>query len=146
MTFTDELLANAERYAAAFAEGGLPMHPAPRIAVVAWMDARLNLYGLLGLREGDAHVIRNAGGVITEDEIRSLAISQHLLGTKEIMLIHHTDCGMVTFTDEEFPAALKTETGVLPSWAPESAARRALRRLSPRVTAVALLIERPPDS
>jgi carbonic anhydrase len=120
MTFTDELLANAERYAAAFAKGDLPVLPDPRIAVVACMDARLNLYGLLGLQEGDAHVIRNAGGVITEDEVRSLAISQHLLGTKEIMLIHHTDCGMVTFTDDEFKAALETETGLRPSWAPES--------------------------
>ena len=120
MTFTDELLANAERYAGAFAQGDLPMHPAPRIAVVACMDARLNLYRLLGLQEGDAHVIRNAGGIITEDEIRSLAISQRLLGTKEIMLIHHTDYGMVTFTDDEFRATLETETGLRPPWASES--------------------------
>ena len=95
MTVTDELLANAERYAAGFTKGDLPLPPAKRIAVVACMDARLNPYGLLGLQEGDAHVIRNAGGVITADELRSLAISQRLLGTREIVLIHHTDCGML---------------------------------------------------
>src|SRR4051794_26674434 len=100
MTVTDELLANAERYAATFDKGDLPLPPGRGVAVVACMDARLNVYGLLGLREGDAHVIRNAGGVITEDEIRSLAISQRLLGTTEIILIHHTDCGMLTFTDD----------------------------------------------
>jgi len=120
VTVTDELLANAKRYAAAFARGDLPKHQATRIAVVACMDARLNLYRLLGLEEGEAHVIRNAGGVITEDEVRSLAISQRLLGTREIMLIHHTDCGMVTFTDDEFTAAIENETGLRPPWAPES--------------------------
>lgn len=83
-------------------------------------DARLNVYGALGLKEGDAHVIRNAGGVITEDEIRSLAISQRLLGTKEIILIHHTDCGMLTFTDDEFKNASTEETGLRPAWAPEA--------------------------
>ena len=97
MSVIDELLANADRYAAAFEHGGLPMPPGKRIAVVACMDARLNPYRLLGLSEGDAHVIRNAGGIVTDDAIRSLAISQRLLGTEEIVLIHHTDCGMLTF-------------------------------------------------
>jgi carbonic anhydrase len=120
MTVTDELLASAERYAATFDKGDLPMPPARQIAVVACMDARLNPYALLGLREGDAHLIRNAGGVITEDVIRSLAISQRLLGTKEIMLIHHTNCGMLTFTDDRFKAAIETETSLRPPWAPES--------------------------
>src|SRR5580698_8879990 len=102
MSTTDELLANAEAYADTFDKGELPLPPAKQVAVLACMDARLNVYGALGLREGDAHVIRNAGGVVTDDEIRSLAISQRLLGTKEIILIHHTDCGMLTFTDDEF--------------------------------------------
>jgi carbonic anhydrase len=84
------------------------------------MDARLNPYGLLGLREGDAHVIRNAGGVITDDEIRSLAISQRLLGTEEIMLIHHTDCGMLTFSDDEFRRRVQEDTGIKPEWAAEA--------------------------
>ena len=119
MTVTDELLANNATYAASFS-GPLPLPPAKHIAIVACMDARLNVYGALGLDEGDAHVIRNAGGVITEDEIRSLAISQRLLGTKEIILIHHTDCGMLTFTDDEFKAAITAETGLRPSWAPEA--------------------------
>ncbi len=96
------------------------MPPARKVAVVACMDARLNVYGLLGLEEGDAHVIRNAGGVVTSDEIRSLAISQRQLGTKEIVLIHHTDCGMTTFTDEAFSASIAEEVGIKPEWAPES--------------------------
>ncbi|MCW2724663.1 MAG: Carbonic anhydrase-related protein [Frankiales bacterium] len=120
MTVTDELLSNAQAYAAAFTKGDLPMPPARRVAVVACMDARLNPYGLLGLQEGDAHVIRNAGGVITEDEIRSLAISQRLLGTTEIVLIHHTDCGMLTFTDDAFKRSIEEETGLRPPWSPES--------------------------
>ena len=120
MSVTDELLANAEKYAATFDKGDLPLPPARHIAIVACMDARLNPYGLLGLSEGDAHVIRNAGGVITADELRSLAISQRLLGTKEIILIHHTDCGMLTFTDDEFRAQILAETGVKPAWAPEA--------------------------
>ena len=120
MTVTDELLANAERYAATFDKGALPLPPARQIAIVACMDARLNPYGLLGLSEGDAHVIRNAGGVVTADELRSLAISQRLLGTKEIVLIHHTDCGMLTFTDDAFRAQVLAETGVKPAWAPEA--------------------------
>jgi carbonic anhydrase len=120
MTVTDELLANAERYAESFDKGDLPLPPARQIAVVACMDARLNPYGLLGLSEGDAHVIRNAGGVITADQLRSLAISQRLLGTKEIVLIHHTDCGMLTFTDDGFKASIQDEVGVKPPWAAEA--------------------------
>ncbi len=120
MTVTDELLANAERYAATFDKGDLPLPPAKHIAVVACMDARLNPYGLLGLTEGDAHVIRNAGGVITADELRSLAISQRLLGTTEIVLIHHTDCGMLTFTDDEFKASIQAEVGIKPAWSAEA--------------------------
>src|SRR5690348_16887637 len=95
VSVTDELLQNAERYAESFDKGDLPMPPAKRVAVLACMDARLNPFGILGLSEGDAHVIRNAGGVVTDDEIRSLAISQRLLGTEEIILIHHTDCGKI---------------------------------------------------
>jgi carbonic anhydrase len=120
MSVTDELLANAEQYAAAFDRGDLPMPPAKRIAVVACMDARLNPFGLLGLSEGDAHVIRNAGGVVTDDEIRSLAISQRLLGTEEIILIHHTDCGMLTFKDDEFRRDIEKDTGIKPEWAAEA--------------------------
>jgi carbonic anhydrase len=120
MTVTDELLANAARYAASFDKGDLPLPPARGVAVVACMDARLNPYGLLGLSEGDAHVIRNAGGVITADELRSLAISQRLLGTIEIILIHHTDCGMLTFTDDEFRRSIEAEVGVKPPWAAEA--------------------------
>jgi carbonic anhydrase len=120
MSVTDELLAKAERYAANFDKGDLPLPPAKHVAVVACMDARLNPYGLLGLSEGDAHVIRNAGGVITADERRSLAISQRLLGTTEIILIHHTDCGMLTFTDDEFKASIQAETGLKPDWAAEA--------------------------
>jgi carbonic anhydrase len=120
MTVIDELLANAAAYGEGFDKGALPLPPAKRVAIVACMDARLNPYGLLGLREGDAHVIRNAGGVITDDEIRSLAISQRLLGTVEIMLIHHTDCGMLTFTDDQFRAQVQQDTGVKPEWAAEA--------------------------
>src|SRR4051794_15165040 len=119
MTVTDDLLANNARYAETF-QGPLPMPPAKHVAVVACMDARLNVYAALGLAEGDAHVIRNAGGVITADEIRSLAISQRLLGTKEIVLIHHTDCGMLTFTDDEFRAQVQADTGIKPEWAAEA--------------------------
>jgi carbonic anhydrase len=117
---TDELLANNESYVAAFNKGDLPLPPAKKVAVIACMDARLSVYGMLGLTEGDAHVIRNAGGVVTDDEIRSLAISQRLLGTEEIILIHHTDCGMLTFTDDEFKAAIEKDTGIRPAWAPEA--------------------------
>jgi len=120
MSVTDELLANNDAYAATFDKGDLPLPPAKKVAVVACMDARLNVYGALGLHEGDAHVIRNAGGVVTEDEIRSLAISQRLLGTEEIILIHHTDCGMLTFTDDGFRRSIQDETGIRPGWAAES--------------------------
>jgi len=120
MSATDELLANAESYAATFSKGDLPLPPARKIAVLACMDARLNPYGLLGLQEGDAHVIRNAGGVVTDDEIRSLAISQRLLGTEEIVLIHHTDCGMLTFTDDEFKRSVQDDVGIKPEWAVEA--------------------------
>ena len=120
MSAIDELVRSSESYAESFDRGDLPLPPAKRVAVVACMDARLNPYGLLGLSEGDAHVIRNAGGVITDDEIRSLAISQRLLGTEEIMLIHHTDCGMLTFTDDELRRQIQDETGVKPGWAAEA--------------------------
>ena len=115
MSVTDDYLKNNETYAAGFS-GPLPLPPARHTAVVACMDARLNPYGVLGLSEGDSHVIRNAGGVVTDDTIRSLAISQHLLGTEEIVLIHHTDCGMLTFTDEQFAGILESETGQRPTW------------------------------
>jgi len=120
MSVIDDLVRNAESYAKAFDRGALPLPPARHVAVVACMDARLNPYGLLGLTEGDAHVIRNAGGVITDDEIRSLSISQRLLGTEEIMLIHHTDCGMLTFGDDDFRRQIQRETGVKPEWAAET--------------------------
>lgn len=119
MTHTDELLRNNEAYAAAFS-GPLPLPPSRQLAVVACMDARLDVYRILGLREGEAHVIRNAGGVITDDEIRSLAISQHLLGTREIVLIHHTDCGMETFTDDAFLQRLQDHAGIRPDWSSEA--------------------------
>jgi carbonic anhydrase len=120
MSVTDELLENAARYAEAFDRGDLPLPPAKRVAVLACMDARLDPHALLGLSEGDAHVIRNAGGVVTDDEIRSLSISQRLLGTEEIILIHHTDCGMLTFDDDGFRRAIQEETGIKPAWAAET--------------------------
>jgi carbonic anhydrase len=116
MTAIDELLKNNESFADSFDKGGLALPPAKKVAIVACMDARLNPFPILGLEIGDAHVIRNAGGVITDDEIRSLAISQHLLGTEEIMLIHHTDCGMLTFNDEEFKERMEEATGQRPAW------------------------------
>jgi carbonic anhydrase len=119
MSVTDDLLANNERYAAGF-KGLLPLPPSAHLAVVACMDARLNVYAILGLEEGQAHVIRNAGGVVTDDEIRSLAISQRLLGTTSIVLIHHTECGMLTFTDDDFKAAIQKDTGIKPEWAAEA--------------------------
>ena len=119
MSVTDQLLENNEKYAAGF-DGPLPLPPAKHVAVLACMDARLDVHDLLGLEEGDAHVIRNAGGVATDDAIRSLAISQRLLGTREIVLIHHTDCGMLTFTDDEFKAGIQQETGLKPAWSAEA--------------------------
>jgi carbonic anhydrase len=120
MSTTDDLLRNNEQYAEGFGKGDLPLPPAKKLAVVACMDARLVPTRILGLEEGDAHVIRNAGGVVTDDAIRSLSISQRLLGTEEIVLIHHTDCGMLTFTDDEFKRAIQDETGIKPEWAVEA--------------------------
>lgn len=119
MSVTDDLLANNERYAGSYA-GLLPLPASRQVAVVACMDRRLNVYALLGLREGEAYVIRNAGGVVTDDVIRSLTISQRLLGTDEIILIHHTECGMTTFTDDGFKASIEADTGIRPSWAVET--------------------------
>ena len=141
MSVTDEYLANNRAYAEGFA-GPLPLPPSRHVAVVACMDARLDVYRALGLKDGEAHVIRNAGGVITDDEIRSLAISQRLLGTREIILIHHTDCGMLTFTDDDFKRAIQEEVGIKPAWSAESFGdleqdvRQSLRRIeaSPFVT------------
>lgn len=135
MSVTDEFLANNDQYAAGFS-GPLPLPPARHVAVVACMDARMDVYRMLGLAEGESHVIRNAGGVVTEDVLRSLTISQRLLGTTEIILIHHTDCGMLTFTDDAFREALAQEAGMKPSWAAEAFpdvatdVRRSLRRIT----------------
>ncbi len=120
MSVTDELLKNNAAYAASFDKGDLPMPPGKRLAVLACMDARLNIYGMLGLSEGEAHVIRNAGGVVTDDAIRSLTISQRLLGTREIVLVHHTDCGMLTFKDDELKAQIEADTGIKPGFALEA--------------------------
>jgi carbonic anhydrase len=134
MSKTDEFLENNQLYAESFS-GPLPLPPSAGVAVVACMDARLNVYGILGLADGEAHVIRNAGGVVTDDEIRSLAISQRLLGTTEIILIHHTDCGMLTFTDDAFKGAIEKETGIKPAWSAEAFAdldedvRQSIRRI-----------------
>ena len=135
MSVTDELLRNNEAYAESFEKGDLPLPPARGVAVVACMDARLDVHKILGFQEGDAHVIRNAGGVITDDEIRSLAISQRLLGTREIILIHHTDCGMLTFTDEELKQQIHEEVGMRPHFSMESVSdleedvRQSMRRI-----------------
>ena len=120
MSVTDDLLRNNQSYAGSFKKGDLPLPPAKHVAVVACMDARLDVHKILGLQEGDAHVIRNAGGAVTDDAIRSLAISQRLLGTKEIILIHHTDCGMLTFTDDDVKGKIEKETGVRPAFALEA--------------------------
>ncbi|MEV5647269.1 carbonic anhydrase [Nocardia sp. NPDC052254] len=146
MTVTDEYLANNAEYADRFS-GPLPLPPSKHVAVVACMDARLDVYRILGLKEGEAHVIRNAGGVVTDDEIRSLAISQRLLGTTEIILVHHTDCGMLTFTDDDFKRSIQDETGIKPAWAAEAFddldvdVRQSIRRIesSPFVTATTSL-------
>ena len=116
MSVTDRLLENSRRYADGFDKADLPKAPAMKLAVLACMDARLIPTRVLGLEEGDAHVIRNAGGVVTDDEIRSLAISQHLLGTEEVVVLHHTDCGMLTFTDDQFRAKMREATGQEPTW------------------------------
>jgi len=120
MSATDELLQNAGEYAASFNKGDLPAPPARKVAVLACMDSRMDLVGLLGLELGDAHMIRNAGGVVTDDAVRSLAISQRMLGTREIVLLHHTDCGMLTFSDDDFKRSLLDETGIKPAWAVEA--------------------------
>ena len=120
MSVTDDAVRNNESYARGFKKGNLPMPPAKKLAVVACMDARLDVHKILGLEEGDAHVIRNAGGVVTEDAIRSLVISQRLLGTKEIILIHHTDCGMLTFTDDAVKKQIEDDTGIRPDFALEA--------------------------
>ena len=119
MSVTDDLIANNVRYAESFS-GPLPLPPSKQIAVLACMDARIDTYRVLGLAEGEAHVVRNAGGVVTDDAIRSLAISQRLLGTREIVLIHHTDCGMLTFTDEDFRSSIEKDVGVRPQWHSEA--------------------------
>ena len=119
MSATEDYLRNNAAYVEQFS-GPLPLPPSKGTAVVACMDARLNVYAILGLNEGESHVIRNAGGVVTDDEIRSLAISQRLLGTSEIILIHHTDCGMLTFTDDGFKRAIQDETGIKPAWSAEA--------------------------
>lgn len=141
MTVTDEYLQNNAAYAEQFT-GPLPLPPSKHVAVLACMDARIDVYRVLGIKEGESHVIRNAGGVVTDDEIRSLAISQRLLGTTEIILIHHTDCGMLTFTDDDFKRSIQDEIGIKPNWAAESfpdideAVRQSLKRIenSPFVT------------
>ncbi len=120
MAAIDDLVRNAERYAEGFDKAGRPAAPATHVAIVACMDARLNVYGLFGLAEGDAHVIRNAGGVVTEDVIRSLAISQRLLGTTEILLVHHSGCGMLSFRDDELKAQIQADTGIRPPFALEA--------------------------
>jgi len=120
MSVTDELVHNNDSYVRSFKKGDLPLPPAKHVAVLACMDARLDVHKILGLQEGDAHVIRNAGGAATEDAIRSLAISQRLLGTKEIVLIHHTDCGMLTFHDDEIKRKIEDETGIRPAFAFEA--------------------------
>jgi len=141
MTVTDDYLANNGHYASGFS-GPLPLPPSKHVAIVACMDARLDVYRALGINEGEAHVIRNAGGVVADDVIRSLAISQRLLGTREIILIHHTDYGMLTFTDDDFKRAIQADTGIRPSWAAEAFpdaeadVRQSLRRVqaSPFIT------------
>ena len=119
MSVIDEYLAHNERFAASF-PGPLPLPPSRHLAIIACMDSRMNVFDMLGMGSGEAHVIRNAGGIVTDDEIRSLAISQRRMGTREIMLIHHTDCGMLRFTDDELLRSLHNETGIRPTWAVET--------------------------
>jgi carbonic anhydrase len=120
MSATDQLIENNRQYASTFQDQDLPLGPALKLAVLACMDARLDVHRILGLRHGDAHVIRNAGGVATDDAIRSLMISQRLLGTEEIVLVHHTDCGMLTFSDDEVKSQIEEETGIRPHFALEA--------------------------
>jgi len=119
-TFIDELLANNRAFAASLPDRHLDVRPSRSLAVVTCMDSRLDVFAALGLRDGEAHILRNAGGVITDDMIRSLAVSQRRLGTREVMLIHHTNCGMQSLTDDGFRAELQQDTGVAPSFAIES--------------------------
>lgn len=116
----DELLANNAEYAESFDRRGLPAAPSRRAAIVACMDSRMSIFGILGLADGEAHIIRNAGGVVTDDVIRSLCLSQRALGTREIILIHHTDCGLQKVTEDGFKAELEDELGVRPHWAVEA--------------------------
>ena len=120
MSAINDALNSNSRYADGFDKGDLPLPPARGLAVVACMDARLDVHQIMGLAEGDAHVIRNAGGVVTDDAIRSLTISQRLLGTREIALIHHTDCGMLTFRDDDVKDAIEADTGLRPAFALEA--------------------------
>src|SRR5579872_5324812 len=115
MSAVDDYARNNEQYALTHA-GGAPGRPSRHIAIVACMDSRMDISPMLGTRDGEAHVIRNAGGVVTDDVVRSLAISQRLLGTREIILIHHTDCGLLKITDEEFAASIEADTGTPPPW------------------------------
>ncbi|PSO48530.1 MAG: carbonic anhydrase [Actinobacteria bacterium QS_8_72_14] len=136
MSAIDQLVENNQQYAADFDQANLPVPPSRQVAVVTCMDARLDVYGLLGLDLGEAHVIRNAGGVVTEDAVRSLLISQKLLGTTEVAVIHHTDCGMLTFKDDEVRESVREDTGVRPPFAleafpdPDDDVRQSLRRLA----------------
>ncbi len=120
MSTTDELVTANEAYATDFDQGDLAMPPGRKVAVIACMDARLDVYRLLGLELGEAHVIRNAGGVVTDDAVRSVLISQRLLGTEEIVLIHHTDCGMLTFRDDDVKDQVLADTGIRPPFALEA--------------------------
>ena len=120
MTQTDQLLANADVHAREFTRPALPAPPALRVAIVACMDARIDIYRIFGIGDGDAHVIRNAGGAVTDDVIRSLTVSQRMLGTEEVILLHHRGCGMQTFTDDDFKRKVQAETGIRPPWAVES--------------------------
>jgi carbonic anhydrase len=135
MSVTDDLLRNNERYAASFDRTGLAAAPSKRVVVLACMDARLIPTRALGLNEGEAHILRNAGGVVTDDAIRSISISQTLLGTEEVILLHHTDCGMQKFTDDEYLARMESEAGARPTWSPaafsdlEADLREGMRRL-----------------
>lgn len=135
MAAIDELLRNNAPYASSFDKGGLPMPPGKKVTVVACMDARLNVYGMLGLSEGDAHVIRNAGGVVTDDVVRSLLISQRLLGTEEVILIHHSDCGMLTFRDDDVKEQVFNDVGIRPHFSleafpdPEQDVRQSIARI-----------------
>src|SRR5438270_6873997 len=120
MSVTDDLVRNNQSYAGSFKKGDLPLPPAKHVAVLACMDARIDVHKILGLQEGDAHVIRNAGGVVTDDVIRSLVVSQRKSGTTEIILIHHTDCGMLTFSDDAVSREIQEDTGIKPGFAFEA--------------------------